>query len=160
MKNWIRGKNAIVVGFLFALLACFYFLRLREVSAPNSPIKHAISTETPHLGIRSASNQQPRRHVEPLSMPQLLIIGVQKCGTSALYFGLCLHPNVSCAAYVKEPFYLSLPISIQHLSRYNAWNNAETRRLYHQQYVQSCFNLSLIRPNSITLEASTTYFER
>ncbi len=41
------------------------------------------------------------------AIPQLLIVGVQKCGTSALYFALCLHPQVACAAYVKEPFHLS-----------------------------------------------------
>jgi hypothetical protein len=51
------------------------------------------------------------------AVPQLLIVGVQKSGTSALYFGLCMHPNVSCAAYVKEPFYLSLPHSVQYLQR-------------------------------------------
>ena len=50
-------------------------------------------------------------------LPQFLIVGVQKCGTSALYFSLCLHPNVKCAAYYKEPFFLSMPMTANVLQR-------------------------------------------
>lgn len=39
--------------------------------------------------------------VNVFALPQFMIIGVQKCGTSALYFALAMHPNVTASAFVK-----------------------------------------------------------
>jgi len=47
----------------------------------------------------SAKGREGSRASMVYSMPHFLIVGVQKCGTSALYFGLCAHPNITCAAY-------------------------------------------------------------
>eukprot|EP01147_Barroeca_monosierra_P001185 gene1185-4399_t len=92
-------------------------------------------------------------------IPNFLIIGVQKCGTSALYFSLCKHPNVTCAARVKEPFFLSQTPSTRYLARYASYSMPSMRVHFHLTYAATCFNLDILEPGQATLEASTTYFE-
>jgi len=43
----------------------------------------------------------------PMRTPNFLIIGAQKCGTTALYDALCQHPEIYMSP-VKEPFYFVL----------------------------------------------------
>ena len=52
----------------------------------------------------NASETQSGR---PLRTPNFLIIGAQKCGTTALYDALCQHPEIYMSP-VKEPFYFVL----------------------------------------------------
>eukprot|EP00730_Choanoeca_flexa_P002839 TRINITY_DN11199_c0_g3_i1.p2 TRINITY_DN11199_c0_g3~~TRINITY_DN11199_c0_g3_i1.p2 ORF type:complete len:390 (+),score=48.62 TRINITY_DN11199_c0_g3_i1:2485-3654(+) len=89
--------------------------------------------------------------------PQLLVIGFMKSGTSALYYALCEHPSVACAAKVKEPFYLSSEATGEFLTSYSNMMSVQARKTFHLQYLETCFNLSDIQPHQITLEASTTY---
>lgn len=52
-------------------------------------------------------------------MPDFLIIGAQKAGSSALYKFICAHPNVK-RALVKEPHFFSLEYFSKNLSWYRA----------------------------------------
>ncbi|EDQ92066.1 uncharacterized protein MONBRDRAFT_22863 [Monosiga brevicollis MX1] len=90
-------------------------------------------------------------------IPQLLIIGVMKAGTSALYYALCEHPRINCVAYVKEPFYLSSAEVAAQAREYHGLVQQERRRLFHLRYVQTVFNLTALSAGQVTLEASTTY---
>eukprot|EP00037_Helgoeca_nana_P028824 m.341613 g.341613 ORF g.341613 m.341613 type:complete len:331 (+) comp27840_c0_seq7:416-1408(+) len=88
--------------------------------------------------------------------PQYLIVGVPKSGTSVLYFGLCgVHPNIKCAAFVKEPFYLTGLDAQAFAARPNATGAQQS---FHRRYVETCFNLSQLSPTTFTSEASTSYF--
>lgn len=42
-----------------------------------------------------------------MKMPNFLLIGAQKCGTTALYYALCQHPEIYMSP-IKEPFYFVL----------------------------------------------------
>eukprot|EP00038_Savillea_parva_P030271 m.76653 g.76653 ORF g.76653 m.76653 type:complete len:399 (-) comp9083_c0_seq2:1680-2876(-) len=96
------------------------------------------------------------------TLPHYLIVGVPKAGTSVLYFGLCgVHPNITCASFVKEPFFLTGPEAQTLLSVTD--NGSPTRIRDHaeafaRQYIETCFNLSMIGPNALVAEASTSYF--
>eukprot|EP00049_Salpingoeca_infusionum_P007061 m.115150 g.115150 ORF g.115150 m.115150 type:complete len:427 (+) comp13553_c0_seq9:171-1451(+) len=117
---------------------------------------HDIYLPAKHVDAKSLN---PFEFKKALTLPQLMIIGVQKSGTSAMYFSLCLHPQVNCVAYVKEPFFLSLPSTARYLADYSTTANAALRQQFHATYAASCFNISQLADNEVTLEASTTYFE-
>lgn len=53
----------------------------------------------------SVQYRNATRHLRVL--PDFIIIGAQKCGTSALYDGLCAHPNVA-SAWIKEVHFFDL----------------------------------------------------
>lgn len=42
-----------------------------------------------------------------MKLPNFLMIGAQKCGTTALYYALCQHPEIYMSP-IKEPFYFVL----------------------------------------------------
>eukprot|EP00045_Choanoeca_perplexa_P011723 m.125421 g.125421 ORF g.125421 m.125421 type:complete len:351 (+) comp15738_c1_seq2:54-1106(+) len=123
--------------------------RLKQEAKSNSIIGMDANERTSNLTGDLAS---------PLwRLPQLLVIGFMKSGTSALYYALCEHPSVACAAYVKEPFYLSAEAASNYLQSYQNMLDVQARKEFHLRYLESCFNMSNIKPHQLTLEASTTY---
>jgi hypothetical protein len=81
-----------------------------------------------------------------------MLIGVQKSGTSALYYNLCLHPAVACAAVVKEPFYLSQPQTEAFVRTYGGLVDRGRRFAFQKAYLAACFNMSKVNPGQVTLE--------
>ncbi|MGB0175878.1 MAG: hypothetical protein ACPF9D_01850, partial [Owenweeksia sp.] len=58
-----------------------------------------------------------------MMLPNLIIGGAPKCGTSSMYFWLADHPEV-CASRVKEPFYF-----VNEKNRFNAGLNMNEHSL-------------------------------
>lgn len=58
------------------------------------------------LACRYDRSAEKKRRARPdwraPSSPRVIVVLVaKKCGTSALYYSLCQHPNMACVAYVK-----------------------------------------------------------
>ena len=153
---------ALLVGFVGPDLVALLLRALPAAPRPGVPAPRSLAPD-------------PATSASALDrLPQALLIGVQKSGTSALYFNLCLHPGVACAAVVKEPFYLSQPsterfirqcgglggrIPSRHahspgraLRRHQNYMDRAAQVAFHQAYLSTCFNLSKIQPGQITLE--------
>lgn len=68
-----------------------------EVSTPAKPLDQAA----PHEGARS-----DRAGAERGALPNLIVIGAQKCGTSGLHYYLSLHPEVSMSRPKELNFFI------------------------------------------------------
>eukprot|EP00043_Microstomoeca_roanoka_P018446 m.197770 g.197770 ORF g.197770 m.197770 type:complete len:211 (+) comp16827_c0_seq5:772-1404(+) len=60
---------------------------------------------------------------------------------------------------VQEPFFLSQPSSAKYISAYTSTSMAQVRARFHLTYAATCFDLKKLGPETLTMEASTTYFE-
>ncbi len=69
-----------------------------EASSPVKPLDEAV----PGIGPRSDSAAGPARG----ALPNLIVIGAQKCGTSVLHYYLSLHPEVSMSKPKELNFFI------------------------------------------------------
>ena len=64
-------------------------------------------TDAPDAEIPADSSPAPNTHLSGRgSLPNLLIIGAQKCGTSGLHYYLGLHPEVSMSKPKELNFFI------------------------------------------------------
>ena len=61
-----------------------------------APAPTEVAAVTGEDGARETlSRARPGRGTRDLTLPNLIVIGAQKCGTSGLHYYLSLHPEVS-----------------------------------------------------------------
>lgn len=86
------------------------------------------------------------RNMEPNRLPNAIVAGAPKCGTSSLYFWLSAHPEV-CASPVKETFFFA-----DEVNRFNLNANCLEHRLErYAEYFQKCSK------SPVRLEATAPY---
>ena len=79
-------------------------------------------------------------------LPDFLIIGGQKCGTTSLYNNLIEHPSI-CSATVKEVGYFD-----RYYNKGIKWYRRHFPSIFHRYYIRK-----ILRKDFITGEASTGY---
>eukprot|EP00041_Stephanoeca_diplocostata_P019330 m.414821 g.414821 ORF g.414821 m.414821 type:complete len:398 (-) comp21275_c1_seq2:1829-3022(-) len=146
---------------LAQLLACLFGFIMHPFSF--SPrIELAVPLESPSEFMRDHTHaDQPNTSTIYSKIPAYVIVGAQKSGTSALYFGLCEHQNVTCSAYVKEPFFLTNGITEEFVrsSAASSFSVAAAKE-FQKQYIEACFNVTKLSEFAwTTSEASTSYFD-
>ena len=86
------------------------------------------------------------RNMEPIRLPNAIVAGAPKCGTSSLYFWLAAHPEV-CASPVKETFFFA-----DEVNRFNKTANIREHSLDdYAVYFEKCHKAP------IRLEATAPY---
>ncbi|MGI9060837.1 MAG: sulfotransferase domain-containing protein [Ktedonobacteraceae bacterium] len=71
-------------------------------------------------------------------LPDFLIIGGQRCGTSSLYYYLTEHPSI-VPAFTKEPHFFD-----EHFAKGPAWYRTQFLTSLQKQYVKSVFKKDLL----------------
>lgn len=101
---------------------------------------------TQHLDMSEADTPIPAPNITDvhLKIPAYVIVGAQKSGTSALYFGLCEHQNISCSAYVKEPFFLTNTITEEFVRTSEISFSQNAARDFQQKYACNCVYASIL----------------
>ncbi|HSI79610.1 MAG TPA: hypothetical protein VK919_03060, partial [Solirubrobacterales bacterium] len=56
-------------------------------------------------GVRPAVSEVPHDRAPAGALPNLIVIGAQKCGTSALHFYLGLHPQIAMSQTKELNFF-------------------------------------------------------
>jgi hypothetical protein len=69
-----------------------------EISTPETPLSEAASGDRPRAQTASPA--------APGALPNLIVIGAQKCGTSVLHYYLSLHPEVSMSKPKELNFFI------------------------------------------------------
>ena len=86
------------------------------------------------------------RNMDSIILPNAIVAGAPKCGTSSLYFWLAAHPEV-CASPVKETFFFA-----DEVNRFNQDANVLNHSLVeYSRYFAGC------KKASIRLEATAPY---
>jgi len=79
-------------------------------------------------------------------LPDFLIIGGQRCGTSSLYYYLIEHPGIS-SAFTKEPHYFD-----EHFAKGTGWYRTQFSTTLHKEYVKK-----VLRHDFLTGEGTPYY---
>ena len=65
-----------------------------------------MEASTPVKPLRCSAGRPPRVDRRPGALPNLVVIGAQKCGTSGLHYYLSLHPEVSMSKPKELNFFI------------------------------------------------------
>jgi hypothetical protein len=72
-----------------------------------SPLRRAAGTQAPSGGLETRGETRSCRAVT--SLPNLIVIGAQKCGTTSLHYYLNLHPEISMSRRKELDFFFADP---------------------------------------------------